>query len=379
MCEFEPGSAEELAAMLKECAAKGQRITIRGHGTKELMGGPISESDVVISTGGLRRILQYEPGDLTVSVEAGMPFEELQSRLRAHGQMVALDPPFFAGSTVGGIVAANVSGPMRRGYGTARDLIIGMSFAMLDGKIVKTGGMVVKNVAGLDMAKLMIGSFGTLAAITSVNFRLHPIPEGTRTFLFEYGRLENAIERRDAITKSVLQPFAIDLLSPVAAGRRGFVLAVRAGGSKTVLERYARELAGAEQVEGREEEEFWEQVREFTPTFLAQNPEGIVLRVSTTLRDVGSVMGSAPGAAIARAATGVTFVYFDSWEPAAKFWEQGWNTVVEFAPHEIRRSHTLWRAASKGPAANAFDMMKRVKQLFDPGNLLNPCRLYGQI
>jgi glycolate oxidase FAD binding subunit len=379
MCEFEPSSAEELAERLKECAVKGQRITIRGHGTKELMGGPVNEPDVVISTGGLRRILQYEPGDLTVSVEAGMPFEELQSRLRAHGQMVALDPPFFSRSTVGGVIATNVSGPMRRGYGAARDLVIGMSFAMLDGKIVKTGGMVVKNVAGLDMAKLMIGSFGTLAAITSVNFRLHPIPEETRTFLFECGRLENAIERRDAITKSMLQPFAVDLLSPAAAGKRGFVLAARAGGSKRVLERYARELAGAEQVEGWEEEEFWKQVREFTPTFLAHNPEGVVLRVSTTLRDIGSIMRAAPGAAIARAATGVTFLHLDSWEPVPKLWEQGWNAVVEFAPHEIRRKHTLWRVARNGPAANSFAMMKRVKQLFDPGNLLNPSRLYGQI
>jgi FAD/FMN-containing dehydrogenase len=163
--------------------------------------------------------------------------------------MIALDPPFWNDSTVGGVVATNSSGPIRRGFGTARDLIIGMSFATLEGKLVKSGGMVVKNVAGLDMAKLLIGSFGTLAAITTVNFRVHALPEETRTFLFSFADLDRAIEKRDAVLHSVLQPMAVDLLSPVAAtrlGRRGYLLTIRAGGSKAVLDRYGRELDGAE-------------------------------------------------------------------------------------------------------------------------------------
>ena len=139
-----------------------------------------------INTGGLRRVLKYEPNDLTVSVEAGMPFADLQALLAKNRQMVALDPPFFAKATVGGVIATNSSGPMRRSYGTARDQVIGMKFATLAGKQVSSGGMVVKNVAGLDMGKLMIGSFGTLAVITSVNFRLHPMPEQTHTFVFSF-------------------------------------------------------------------------------------------------------------------------------------------------------------------------------------------------
>lgn len=382
MYRIAPESAEELADALRESAARRQTIELFGNGTKRLMGGPVWGADVTISTARMRRILQYEPGDLTVSVEAGMPFQELQRRLRAQGQMIALDPPFAAGATVGGMVAANTSGPMRRGFGTARDLVIGMEFAMLDGKRIKTGGMVVKNVAGLDMAKPIIGSFGTLAAITSVNFRLHPLPEQTQTFLFEYADLQNATDRRDAIIRGVLQPFAIELLSPDVSsrlGRGGYLLAVHAGGSAAVLARYARELNEAESLTGLREEEFWTDIREFTPAFLTRNPEGIVLRVSTTLRELAELMQVAPGAIVARAATGVAYVHLDSWPPPALFWEHGWSAVVEFAPEEIRRTQELWRVPPESARANAFDIMKKVKEMFDPHYLLNRGRLYGKL
>src|SRR5262249_34365929 len=160
---------------------------------------------------------QYEPRDLTISVGAGLPWGELTRLLADHGQMIPLDPPFGDEATVGGVIAANSSGPRRRLYGTARDVVIGMEFATLEGKLVQTGGMVVKNVAGLDMAKLMIGSFGTLAAITVVNFKLAPMPEVERSFLIAFPSLEAASAARSTILKSQLQPAALDLLNPGAA------------------------------------------------------------------------------------------------------------------------------------------------------------------
>ena len=144
-------------------------------------------SGFVVSTSCMRRVLQYEPRDLTISVEAGLPFAELSALLEQNRQMIPLDPPYFDRATVGGVVASNASGPRRRMYGTARDVVIGMSFATLEGKVAKSGGMVVKNVAGFDMAKLLIGSFGTLAAIASVNFKLAPMPLETRTFVMRFG------------------------------------------------------------------------------------------------------------------------------------------------------------------------------------------------
>src|SRR5581483_3731729 len=154
-----PGSPEQLADCLAQAASRKHRITLAGNSTKERMGGPIAPSDVRISTAGLHKILQYEPRDLTVSVGAGTLYCELSRVLAEHRQMIPLDPPFSERATMGGVVAANTSGPRRRLYGSVRDMVIGMTFATLEGKLIETGGMVVKNVAGLDMGKLMIGSF----------------------------------------------------------------------------------------------------------------------------------------------------------------------------------------------------------------------------
>ncbi len=173
-----PGSPEELAQCLADASSRGQRIALLGNSTKARMGGPIAPYDVAISTSGLNKILEYEPRDLTISVGAGITYSELSRVLAEHGQMIPLDPPFSdraaERATMGGVVAANTSGPRRRLYGSARDMVIGMRFATLEGKLVDSGGMVVKNVAGLDMGKLMIGSFGTLAAIATLNFRVYP-------------------------------------------------------------------------------------------------------------------------------------------------------------------------------------------------------------
>jgi len=386
MPQITPTSAEDLAQALGDAAANHRTIALTGNNSKRLMSGPMPETDVAISTTGLRRVLQYEPNDLTIGVEAGMPFSELQALLGRRKQMLALDPPYSAQATVGGVVASNSSGPMRRGFGTARDLIIGMTFATLDGKLIKTGGMVVKNVAGLDMGKLMIGSFGTLAAITSVNFRLHSLPEQTRTFLYLFADLDAAIEKRNAVVRSVLQPMAVDLISPAAAARlgmRGYLLAIRANGSAAVLERYARELKGSEVLISEQEAAFWQQIREFSPDFLRRQPGGVVLRISTTLNDVGPLLRLLSGACISRAASGVTYGYLTSWQGVPALWraasERGWSAAVEYAPDEIRAAKELWLLRSSTPNTEAFAMMKRVKQMFDPENLLNRSRLYGRI
>ncbi|HEY7307444.1 MAG TPA: FAD-binding oxidoreductase [Bryobacteraceae bacterium] len=386
MPHITPSSAEDLAQAIRDTASNGKTISLIGNNTKRLMAGPLLPADVTMSTSGLHRVLQYEPNDLTISVEAGMGFRALQELLGRNRQMLALDPPFWSQASVGGVIASNSAGPMRRAFGTSRDLVIGMKFATLEGKVVSTGGMVVKNVAGLDMGKLMVGSFGTLAVITSVNLRLHPLPERTTTFLFSFAGLDAAIEKRDSILRGVLRPLALDLLSPSASARlsrRGYLLALRAGGSYAVIERSARELAGSERLTGIDEEKFWVQVREFTPDYLKRQPNGIVLRVSTTLSDVNIVLRSVSGAAIARAASGVTYVYLSTWQGVSPLrraaQEQDWGMVVEHAPDEIRAGKELWLLPSRPAAANAFAMMKKVKQMFDPNGFLNRLRLYGRI
>ena len=226
-----PGSPEELAQCLADANSRGQRIALLGNSTKARMGGPIAPYDVAISTSGLNKILEYEPRDLTISVGAGIAYSELSRVLAEHGQMIPLDPPFSDRaaerallSYMGGVVAANTSGPRRRLYGSARDMVIGMTFATLEGKLVRTGGMVVKNVAGLDMGKLMIGSFGTLAAIATLNFRVYPSFTGTRTFAQDFERIADVMAARDEVLKSRLQPAAIDIVKSegrLSAGHPG--------------------------------------------------------------------------------------------------------------------------------------------------------------
>ncbi len=375
-----PKSIDELAEALREAAGGGKRIRLGGNFTKNRMGGPSPAPDVVISTCELRRIVEYDPRDLTISVEAGLPFAELERIAGEHKQMAPLDPPFYAGATVGGVVAANTNGPRRRLYGACRDLVIGMKFVTLEGKLVSSGGMVVKNAAGLDMAKLMVGSMGTLAAIAVVNFRLAPRPPASRTYASSFSTLAEAFAARDALLRSPLQPVAIDLLNPAAAariGRQGYLLVVQVGGSEAVMERYAREL-GRAAVEGESEAELWRRIREFTPEFLAAHPQGAILRISSTLSGLKQVMGAISAPIVVRAGTGVGYAYLDDAEQAARTLadatERGWKAVMEFLPEKPPAGLVPWPAPG-----DDFAIMEKIKRMFDPGHLLNPGRLYGRL
>jgi glycolate oxidase FAD binding subunit len=318
-----------------------------------------------------------------------MRWAELTRILAANRQMVPLDPPFADSATVGGVIAANCSGPRRRLYGTARDLVIGMQFATLEGKLVQSGGMVVKNVAGLDMGKLMIGSFGTLAAITAVNFKLIPSPEVERSFLLPFETLAGAIAARNRILSGALQPAALDLLNPGAGasiGKRSWLLAIRAGGNAAAVDRYEREFAefpDGVALEDAQHEALWAHIREFTPKFLADHPHGAVARTSCTLKEVETEMGSFDGPALARAGSGVCYGYFADVADAGRWVcqsgirtsaERGAKAVIEFSPEASKQGVALWPS----PGGD-FELMRRVKNLFDPSNLLNRGRLYGRI
>jgi len=385
VCVLAPSTPAELAQVLRDAASTGRTISLAGNSTKRRMAGPIEHAEVEISTISLRGVLQYEPRDLTISVSAGLSWRELTCLLAQHQQMIPLDPPYGEQATVGGVIASNSSGPRRRQYGTARDLVIGMQFVTLEGKLVQSGGMVVKNVAGLDMAKLMIGSFGTLAAIAVVNFKLSPMPEVERSFLVPFRNLASAIEARDRILKGQLQPVALDLINPpigATVGNTAWLLAIRVAGNEAAVERYEHEFAGFDDsvaVDTAERQEtLWRHLENFTPAYLHQHPDSAVVRVSCTLKELSAVMGSFPGAALARAGSGVCYGYFEHWTGAAEWTAkasaQGWKAVIEFAPEAQKKALELWPV----PGAD-LELMKRIKQLFDPQNLLNRGRLYRRI
>jgi glycolate oxidase FAD binding subunit len=378
-----PTTPEELRDALAKAGATRDPIRLFGGDTKRHMAGPTREG-VGISTSAMQRVVQYEPRDLTIGVEAGMPFTELTRVLAEHGQMVPLDGPYSDEATVGGMVAANISGSRRRLYGTARDLVIGMKFATLDGKLVQSGGMVVKNVAGLDMGKLMIGSFGTLGAIATVNFKLVPVPPVARTVLFLFEDLATALAARDAAIRSVINPEAVDLLNPALAaplGFRGYVLALMFAGSEAVITRSRKEAEAIGLgliLNSEEDRRFWQALRDATPKHLAQCDTGCVVRVATTLKDCGDALGSLPVPGHAHAGSGIVRGWFNTAD-AAETWlkssaARGWKGVIEFSGDAVRRDLNLWPEPG-----NDLEIMKRVKRMFDPEGLLNSGRLYRVI
>ena len=333
-----PQTPEQLAEALRDLAAQHRTISLGGNFSKNRLGGAPAASEETISTCALRRLIQYEPSDLTISVEAGMPFAELERMLGENRQMLPLDPGWET-STVAGVIAANLSGPRRRIYGTARDMIIGMTFATLEGKLIRAGGMVVKNVAGLDMAKLMAGSFGTLAAIATVNFKVFPMVR-RRSFEMRFDTAGQAFAERDRILRSVLQPAAIDILN----WPDGIRMLIEVTGNEAVLDRIEREWKNGRVVE----ESAWREVIGFTPRFLQENPRGAVVPMMMKLTEMSTAMEKLTVPAIARAGNSVIYAHYAENAPAV-----AWN--------------------------GDFTTMERIKQMFDPERLLNRGRLYGRI
>ena len=339
MQTIRPESPPELAQVLHDLVTNRRAIRLGGSFSKDRLGGTIGVADAIVSTSAMTRLIEYEPRDLTISVEAGMKWNDLERTLAKHRQMIPLDPA-WPESTVGGVVAANLSGPRRRHYGTARDMIIGMKFATLEGKLIDSGGMVVKNVAGLDMAKLMVGSFGTLAAMAVVNFKVFPMPAESRTFVIEFPSGAEAFAERDRILRSVLQPMAIDIVNWPS----GFRLLIEAGGNAAVIDRFARELPKARAAD----QNIWEEIRAFTPRFLAEHPRGGVATIATKLTDMSEAMAKLTVPAIARAGSGVIYAHYPENSPPAC-----WN--------------------------GDFATMEKIKTMFDPDRLLNRGRLHDRI
>lgn len=382
-----PQNAAELCDILRSAASHNKTIEILGNGSKRSMGGPVASHDLSISLSGMNRLLSYEPRDLTVSVEAGMPFGELARTLAEHGQMIPLHGAFSSDGTVGGLVAANVFESGRRGYGTARDLVIGLEFATLDGKLVQTGGMVVKNVAGLDMAKLMIGSFGTLAVITRVNFKLLPVSTSSATLLGTFTSHEHAFLAAGRLLSGSLAPAAIDILNPVAAatvGETGFLLAARFGGNSAVVERCRKDSAklttGATDIKfinSDRERSFWKVVADLPAAHIRKKPKGVVARVTAPASQTKDVMTglSVPGHAFA--GNGVVRGFFDSLTAAVGWIDgaaaRGLHGLIEYSGQDVDRTSTTLYA---GRGAD-IEIMKRIKRAFDPSGILNPGRLYG--
>ncbi|MDE3078068.1 MAG: FAD-binding oxidoreductase, partial [Chloroflexota bacterium] len=271
-----PKTAEQVAAIVQVAAGQKWAVAPRGGGTLMELGGIPRAVDVVVCTTDMNQIVEYEPADLTCTVQAGMRLSDLQARLSEHCQFLALDPPLPERATIGGIVAANGSGPLRLRYGTCRDLLIGIRVVNPDGNITKGGGKVVKNVSGYDMCKLYTNSLGTIGIIVEATFKLWPLPALESTVVASYPTLEKAYATARQVHRSALPVRACELLTPAASDGRGYLVAVWVGGERAALERQNEELASLcsagyapktkrsiELMDGERMQAFWRRVESF--------------------------------------------------------------------------------------------------------------------
>ncbi len=212
-----PASAEEVAEIVRFATLEKLALIPCGNRTKLAIGMPPSHYDIALDMTALNQIPHYDPGDLTVSAEAGIPLAKLNSVLNEHNQFLPLLVPWYSLSTIGGTIASGIDSPLRQFYGTARDFLIGAEFVDGTGHLCKSGGRVVKNVTGYDLHKLLIGSLGSLAVITRLNFRTFPSPVASRGFVASFPNAEGALALRRAVAGSSLTPLTLDIVSPELA------------------------------------------------------------------------------------------------------------------------------------------------------------------
>ena len=212
-----PGSAAEVAEILRLAAAERLSVIAMGGRTKLGIGMPPRSYDLALDLTRMDRVLAFDPADLTLGVEPGVRFAQLEQHLAAKRQFLPLAPAFAARATLGGMIAANADSPLRHAYGSARDQLLGMEFVTGAGVAAKSGGRVVKNVTGYDLHQLLVGSLGTLAIITRLNFRTQPLPLEERMFIASFAGQDGALDFCRAIAKSQLQPRLVEAFNPATA------------------------------------------------------------------------------------------------------------------------------------------------------------------
>ncbi len=306
-----PASTGEVAALLRAAAGLGLAVVARGTSTRLHWGNPPERCDLVIDTTGMDEVIEHAAGDLVATVQAGVRLDRLAAVLAAAGQRLALDPP--GGGTVGGVLATGAAGPLRLRYGTPRDLLIGITVVRADGTVAKSGGKVVKNVAGYDLGKLFAGSRGTLGLITQATFRLHPIPAEIAYVTAECTAAVDACQALAVALESPAGPSAAEINWP--AGGDPVRVCVALEGSQAGVAERAVALTGLLGRDARPS------VRPQPPSWWGAGPaaqrDGTVLQVTFWPGDLGMVLAEIRAAAQAAgldpavggsAAAGVLFV-----------------------------------------------------------------------
>ena len=400
-----PRDAQELAQLLAQCNTDKSTVVPWGGGTLQHLGNLPTRHDNVLQTTNLNQVIEYAADDLTATFSAGMTIDEISRVLSENGQFLPLDVPHPERATLGGVLAAGVNGPLRLRYGPARDYMLGLRFATVDGNIIKAGSKVVKNVAGYELHKVQVGAFGTLGVITEATFKLFPKPPAEISVLASFGELADACAAVPLIWNLNTPPLAIELLDSatmqlVEPNARGawFVVA-RFGGTQTTMA-VARDLCGqvAEEKNAAsvssvtDEQKFWRALANIPSTLVENFPDALLLRVSVPPKEFqnglrllfanATAQNTSAPRLFAHAALASIYASFDG-DPAAltalipalrtQLHEIGGHLLIE------NTSSALSGLDKWQETGASFKMMQSLKKKFDPNDILNPGRFVGGI
>jgi glycolate oxidase FAD binding subunit len=404
-----PVTVEEVAEVMRLASRENAAVIPWGGGTAMSLGNIPRRYDIALCLSRLNQIVEHEPADLTVTIQAGKSLADLQRHLAESGQFLALDPPSSQNATIGGILAVNASGPSRHAYGTARDLILGMRAVQADGRIIKAGGRVVKNVAGYDLSRLFIGSLGSLGVIVEACFRLAPLPRAERTAVVS---LPSALEAWHFVAQTAnISLRAVELLNAAAVRQPtalseptedGYALVLAMAGEPTALERSLKEIgelsrrtaaSAFAEVDESAQGQLWQAI-----AALAQPSSDASLvckaavlpsqvpTLSEQLETTGRELGLEP-LLLSHLTAGIVYSAWplpqdEAAQPALNLATAlrqavaglGGSLVVEACPLALKERIDVW-----GEPAADFPLMRRIKEQFDPQGMLSPGRFLGRL
>jgi len=368
----EPDSEQAASDALRCADRDGLAVIPRGGGTKRDWGNPPARADLILSTARLNHVIEHAWADLTVTVEAGCTIANLQAVLAEHGQRLAIDVLWPERATVGGILSANDSGALRLRYGSLRDLIIGITLVLPDGTIAKSGGKVVKNVAGYDLPKLATGALGTLGLITQATFRLHPLPHGTQTLTVLPRGVAEAQALLLALQNTSLAHCALQVRFGAAMAPEMDILLEGTGAGIEAQAARIREAARPAAVK-EESEAVWRAREEIAGGASLARFSVLPSNIAGTIGAIKR-LGDPQWRAVVQA-TGIGWAAVDA--PLAGLrtqLESEGGTLTVLRQAQGREPIDAW-----GAAGDSLPLMREIKRRFDPHNTLNPGRFAGGI
>ena len=403
-----PSSEDQLSREVARANADGAAIFPRGGGTRIDLGGIPSRPGKVLDMTGIDQVVAHNYADLTATFQAGATMRQVSETLSRHGQLLAIDPPIPGRATIGGTLAAGVSGPLKWHFGHPRDTVIGMKVVQPDGRVTKSGGQVVKNVSGYDMSRLHVGGLGSLGIILEASFKLTPVPMYEKTILAAFRGIEEAQTASLGIFNSHVMPLAMTAFDASAAHKIGmdagpnlWRLAIRLGGRSRTLDRQVDDVTSIcrqadakelEPVEGRSADQLWGSLRDFG--WDTENAPPLAIHISALPSDLTKIVSAVDQlrtptlhhSIVAQPAFGAIDI----------FWHDSRNTlvldelrnviphfqtavaemcgsaVVQRCPLDVKKQVHVWGGDPPG-----IETMRRLKKQYDPNNIMNPGRFVG--